>query len=216
VTVGWAPAVILPLRERVARTELDAVLAHERNTPAAESLWFMGGALNRVSSGFIRGLVVGAQVACWRRSLHNVVVARGHDPRDYSEYLLHQARAIGLAGGRLPLAGSTMGEGSLSMRISRLLEARPVVEVSRRRAALATVLCAFAITALTSCQLGRVEKATPGQPPMNELEHRQAAENMQYEVERKALVERARALTPEEAAALLAKVKENPEDRNTY
>ncbi len=221
VTVGWLhPAVILPSAwSEWPRTELDAVLAHEReHTRRRDPLVQWLAALNRCIFWFHplawwleRRLAMLAEEAC-----DNVVVARGHDPRDYSEYLLHQARAIGLAGGRLPLAGSTMGEGSLSMRISRLLEARPVVEVSRRRAALATVLCAFAITALTSCQLGRVEKAAPGQPTMNELEHRQAAENMQYEVERKALVERARALTPEEAAALLAKVKENPEDRNTY
>ncbi len=146
----------------------------------------------------------------------NAVVARGHDPQEYSEYLLHQARAIQLADARLPLAGSTMGQGSLSKRISRLLEARPTFELNRRRAAAATALCAFAITALTACQLGRVEQAAPGQPTMNELEHRQAALSKQYGDRWKEVMRRARALTPEEVQPLLAKLKANPEDQDTY
>jgi tetratricopeptide (TPR) repeat protein len=221
VTVGWLrPAVILPSTWcEWPQAELDAVLAHEReHARRRDPLVQWLAAFNRCVFWFHplawwleRRLAMLAEDAC-----DSAVVALGHDPRDYSEYLLHQARAIGLAGGRLPLAGSTMGEGSLSKRISRLLEARPVVELSRRRAAVATALCVFVITAFTACQLGRVEKAAPGQPTMNELEHRHAAVSMQYEAQRKAVVQRARALTPEEAASLLAKVKENPEDRNTY
>ncbi len=221
VTVGWLrPVVILPAAwSEWPQAEVDAVLAHEReHARRRDPLVQWLAALNRCLFWFHplawwleRRLAMLAEEAC-----DSAVVARGHDPRDYSEYLLHQARAIQLVGGRLPLAGSTMGEGSLSKRISRLLEARPVVELSRRRAAVATALCVFAITALTACQLGRVEKAAPGQPTMNELQHRQAAESMQFEAERKALVERARALTPEEAAALLAILKKNPEDRKTY
>src|SRR4029077_16816783 len=51
-------------------------------------------------------------------------IACGHDPRDYSEYLLNQARAIHRAGARVAPQGAAMGQGSLSKRIHCLLEAR--------------------------------------------------------------------------------------------
>lgn len=188
VTVGWMrPVVILPSAWRQwPEAELRAVLAHEREharqrDPLAQWL----AALNRSVFWFHplawwleRKLALLAEEAC-----DSAAVASGHDPREYSEYLLNQARAIQMAGVRLPLAGSTMGRGPLAKRIERLLEGRHGIEPSRRRAAMAAALSVAAITAFSACELGRVEKAAPGQPTMAELWHRATASQRQIQPE---------------------------------
>src|SRR4029077_20693419 len=75
-----------------------------------------------------RKLAMLAEEAC-----DAAAVASGHDPRDYSGYLLNQARAIHQAGTRVAMQGAAMGYGSLEKRIRLLLEARPIPELSRRR-----------------------------------------------------------------------------------
>ena len=79
-----------------------------------------------------------------------------------------------------------------------------------------TALCAFAITVFTACQLDHVEKPAPGQPTMNELMHRRADSNRQQQDKEKALMDRARALTPDEVQPLMAKLKEDADDPDTY
>jgi hypothetical protein len=201
------------------RAELDAVLAYEREharrrDPLAQWL----AALNRCIFWFHplawwleRKLAVLAEEAC-----DAAVVAGGHDPRDYSEYLLNQARAIHRAGARVAMHGSAMGQGSLSKRIQRLLEEECIPDLGRQRAVLATALCAFAIGVFTACQLDRVEKPAAGQPTMNELMHRNADSRRQQQDKQIALMERARALTSDGAPPLVAKLKEIPEDADTY
>ena len=221
VTVGWRrPAVVLPSSWREwPRAELDAVLAHEReHLHRRDPLVQWLAALNRCIFWFHplawwleRRLAMLAEEAC-----DAAAVACGHDPRDYSEYLLNQARAIQRAGTRVAMHGTAMGHGSLAKRIRRLLESRPTPELSRRRAILGTALCTSAIAVFTACQLDRVEKPAPGQPTMNELMHRRADSNRQQQDKEKALMGRARALTPDEAQPLLAKLKENAEDADTY
>jgi len=51
---------------------------------------------------------------------------------------------------------------------------------------------------------------------MNELMHRRANSNRQQQDKQKALIEGARVLTSEDARLLLAKLKENPQDLDTY
>src|SRR4029453_8236508 len=65
-------------------------------------------------------------------------------------------------------------------------------------------------------QVDRAEKAAAGQPTMNEMEHRRAESAAQQMNQSKAIMERAKALPPEEAQSLLAKLKQNPEDEDTY
>jgi BlaR1 peptidase M56 len=221
VTVGWRrPVVVLPSSwRRWPRAELDAVLVHERQHARRRDpliQWFA--TLNRCIFWFHplawwleRKLAALAEEACDAAAL-----ACGHDPRDYSEYLLNQARAIQQAGARIGMPGTAMGRGELSERIRRVLERQPNAPLSHRRAMFATVLCAVTITVFTACQLDRVENAAPGQPTMNELMHRAADSNRQYQDQEKALMERARTLTPDEARQLLTKLKENPQDVSAY
>jgi hypothetical protein len=77
-------------------------------------------------------------------------------------------------------------------------------------------LCVYLILVFTACQLNRAEKAAPGQPTMNELMHRRADARRQQQEKEKAMIERAQALGPDDAQLLLAKLKENPEDLDTY
>jgi len=69
---------------------------------------------------------------------------------------------------------------------------------------------------LVACRLDRVEKPAPGQPTMNEQMHRQAERSRRDQEKANALMTKARALTPDQAKALLAKLKQNPEDGETY
>ena len=104
VTVGWLrPVVILPETwQEWSHNKLDAVLTHEhahvrRRDPLVQ--WFA--LLNRAVFWFHplawwleRRLSVLAEQTC-----DDAVLARGHDPHDYSEYLLDTARSLGVAGG---------------------------------------------------------------------------------------------------------------------
>jgi len=221
VTVGWRhPSVILPAHWRTwSQAELDAVLAHEReHARRRDPLVQWIAALNRCVFWFhplawwlehcLAGL---AEEAC-----DAAAIARGHDPRDYSEYLLHQARAIKQAGSRLAFAGPTMGRGDLQQRIRRLLDACPAPAPTRARSAAAIALCTAAIVAFTGCQLGRVEKAQSGQPTMNELARKRAEKNNQFQTKDAELKQRVASLTPAGAESLLAELKQNTQDSEKY
>ncbi len=221
VTIGWRrPAVVLPSSWRSwPRPELDAVLAHEgehvrRRDPLVQWL----AALNRCIFWFHplawwleRSLATLAEEAC-----DAAAVACGHDPRDYAGYLLNQARAIQQAGARVGLQVAAMGRGALSRRIRQLLEERPTPALSRRKAMFGTALCTLAIVVFTACKLERTQKPAPGQPTMNELIHRRAESNRQHQDKARALMERARKLTREEARQLAARLRNEPEDKDTY
>jgi len=220
VTAGWLrPSIVLPLSwKEWPLDELNVALAHEReHARKRDPLVQWLAALNRCVFWFHplawwleRKLAMLAEEAC-----DAAVVANGHDPHDYSEYLLNQARAIQRAGSRVALHGSAMGRGVLQQRMLRLLDQRTVPEVSRKRAMLAVALSFPAIVVFTACQLDRVEEAAPGQPTMNELMHRRADEGRQWQAKQDAIVKRAHALTPAEAQSLAAKLKENPDDEDT-
>ena len=130
VTVGWLhPRVILPSAwQSWSAAQLDAVLTHEnehvrRRDPFVQSLAL----LNRAAFWFHplawwieRQLSVLAEEAC-----DAAVLASGHDPFEYSEYLMDLARAMQQAGARLNFAGMTMPGVSLPRRIRRILEDAP-------------------------------------------------------------------------------------------
>ena len=200
LTVGWfRPAIILPPSwSEWPGSELNAVLAHEReHARQRDPLVQWLAALNRCVFWFHplawwleRKIALLAEEAC-----DAVVVAAGHDPHDYSEYLLNQARAIQRTGTRIAPQGTAMGGSSLRYRIARLLESRPASSLSRKKSAVATALCCGAIGVFTACQLDRVEKPAPGQPTMKELMHRQADSNRQHQDKEDALMARAHSLT---------------------
>jgi hypothetical protein len=198
---------------------LEAVLRHEReHVRRRDPLVQWLAALNRCIFWFHplawwleRRLALLAEEAC-----DLAVVASGHDPHEYSEYLLNQARAIQRAGARIAIPGSAMGRGSMAQRIGRLLEPRQAPEISRRKAVMAGAMCTAAVFAFTACQLSRAERAAPGQPTMNELMHRRADTNQQKQEKYRAMTERARGLTPAEEQGLLAHLKETPQDMDSY
>jgi hypothetical protein len=217
VTVGWfRPAVILPAGWRSwPQAEWDAVLAHEkeharRRDPLAQWL----AALNRCVFWFHplawwleRRLAALAEEACDAAAL-----ARGHDPREYSAYLILQARAVEQAGARLNFSGAAIGGGSLGERIRRLLDGRPTPALTRKQAACGAVLCALAIAAFAACNLGRAQKPAAGQLSMNEMARRGAEKSMKSAAEEQALLDEARNMTPEQASAKVETLKANPRD----
>src|SRR5262249_47178373 len=143
-----------------------------------------------------RHLATLAEEAC-----DSAALARGHDPQDYSEYLLHQARAIQRAGTRLAVSGVAMTHGDLAARIQRLLDSNSSPAPSRARAAAGAALCLASVAAFAGCQLGRVERAAPGQPTMNELMHRRADKNQEMQAKQEAILARARSMTSADADA---------------
>ena len=221
ITVGWRrPVVVLPASWKDwPAAELDAVLAHEREHARRRDplvQWFA--ALNRCVFWFhpLAWWLEFRLSALAEEACDSAALARGHDPREYSQYLLHQAAAIHRAGARIALPGAAMGRGSLENRIRRLLETPLACTVGRGRTAMAHALCAAAIVAFGACRLDRAERAAPGQPTENQLMHRRAAAGLERQQHEKALVEHAHALNPADAQALLARLKQNPQDQDAY
>jgi hypothetical protein len=86
------------------------------------------------------------------------VLARGYDPRAYSECLIDMARSVTQSGVRLNIAGLAMPGSTLPRRIRRILEGGSVPQVSRTRMALVCVACAISCTAIAS---GTLDHAQP-------------------------------------------------------
>jgi len=169
VTVGFLyPIVILPERWRQwSPAQLDAVLTHERaHVRRRDSLIQWLALLNRALFWFHpvawwleRHLSALAEEAC-----DNVVLAGGHDSREYSEYLIEMARSVMRSGARLDIAGMAMPGGSLPRRIRRILEGGPVPRISSTRMAVVAVACVISCTAFASGTLDRVRQVSLAQP----------------------------------------------------
>ena len=125
VTVGFLhPTVIFPDHWRQwSHAQLDAILTHELRArqPARHPLVQWLALLNRALFWF-------HPVAWWlehhlsalaEEACDNVVLARGHDPREYSEYLIDMARSVTRSGARLNIAGMAMPGGSLRVGYGR-------------------------------------------------------------------------------------------------
>ena len=153
VTVGWLrPVVILPETWREwSPSKLDAVLTHEhahvrRRDPLVQWLALLNRAVfwfHPLAWWLERRLSVLAEQTC-----DDAVLARGHDPHDYSEYLLDTARSLG-SGGRVNLAGAFMPGTFLPQRIRRILDDTSSARVSRARRILAVAACVAASALLS-------------------------------------------------------------------
>ena len=158
VTVGlFDPRVILPEHWREwPQAQLEAVLMHEseharRRHPLIQWLALLNRALfwfHPVAWWLEYHLSTLAEEAC-----DNVVLARGYDPRAYSECLIDIARLVTRSGVRLNIAGMAMPGSSLRRRIRRILEGGPVPPVSRMRMASVCVACAISCTAIAATTL---------------------------------------------------------------
>jgi hypothetical protein len=226
VTVGWFhPVIILPENWRTwPAAELDAVLIHEREharrrDPLVQWLALLNRAFfwfHPVAWWLERKLAELAEETC-----DAAVLRAGHDPKDYSEYLIDMASAVRRAGSRLPVWGTAMVGGGLDSRIQGILDWAPMASLPRSRAMLATALCAVGLATFGACTLGRVEKLSveklnPGQVSMNDMSKRENAERMKKSAKMQALAAEAGSFTPDQVAAKLASVKMNPQDEDTH
>jgi bla regulator protein BlaR1 len=168
VTVGLLrPRIILPEASREwPQAQLDAVLAHENeHIRRRDPLFQWIGLLNRAIFWFhplawwlerkLSGL---AEEAC-----DTAVLAQGHDPRDYSGYLLDLARAVNGAGLRVGMAMPGIG---LSHRIRQILSGVPVPRISRRRTACTIAVCAVVAAIFAA---GTLVRAQSPQGPVFEV-----------------------------------------------
>jgi hypothetical protein len=154
ITLGWLhPVVILPKNwQEWPRQQLDAVLTHEREhvrrrDPLIQWLALVNRALfwfHPLSWWLERKLSVLAEEAC-----DAVVLARGHTPQDYSEYLLDIARSVSRSGSRLGIVGMAMPGSLLRQRI-RQLNSGGALPISRTRIVVAVAACATSSALLAS------------------------------------------------------------------
>jgi hypothetical protein len=162
LTVGFLhPRVILPAHwEQWPKGQLDAVLMHEseharNHHPLIQWLALLNRALfwfHPLAWWLERHLSTLAEEAC-----DSVVLARGYDPRTYSEYLIDVARSIRQSGVRLNIAGLAMPGSSLGRRIQRILDSGSVPRISRQRIALASIVCAISCTTIAAGTLDHAQ-----------------------------------------------------------
>jgi hypothetical protein len=174
LTVGLLhPVVILPKnRQEWPPQQLDAVLTHERahvrrRDPLIQWLALVNRALfwfHPLSWWLERKLSVLAEEAC-----DAVVLARGHTPQEYSEYLLDIARSVSRSGSRLDIVGMAMPGGLLRQRIRQILNPRGALPLSRTRIAVAVAACATSSALLASGTLDHARAHV--QPGINGLVH---------------------------------------------
>jgi len=164
VTVGFLhPRIILPKSARDwPQAQLDAVLAHEgehvrRRDPLFQWLALLNRALfwfHPLAWGLERKLSGLAEEAC-----DAAVIARGYDPREYSEYLLDLAKSVQGAGARIEAVGMAMPGIGLRHRIQQMLSGVPVPRISRPRMACTIAVCAAAAAILAAGTLVHAQSA---------------------------------------------------------
>jgi beta-lactamase regulating signal transducer with metallopeptidase domain len=155
ITVGWLrPVVILPKNwQEWPPQQLDAVLTHEREhvrrrDPLIQRLALVNRALfwfHPLSWWLERKLSVLAEEAC-----DAAVLAHGHAPQDYSEYLLDIARSVSRSGSRLGIVGMAMPGSLLRQRIRQILSSCGAPPISRTRIVVAVAVCATSSAVLAS------------------------------------------------------------------
>jgi uncharacterized protein (TIGR03435 family) len=146
ITVGWfKPILILPGEwQQWSRSQLDVVLTHEHEHARRRDPLFQWLALlNRAVFWFHplawwleRRLSILAEEAC-----DAAVLAAGHSPQDYSEYLLQMARTVSRAHGRVQMVGMAMPGTGLSHRMRLIIQALPSTRPSRTRLACTVAFC---------------------------------------------------------------------------
>ena len=165
VTVGFLhPKLILPAQwKQWPRAQLDAVLMHEgeharRRHPLIQWVALLNRALfwfHPLAWWLEFHLSTLAEEAC-----DSVVLAQGHDPRAYSEYLIDIACSVKKSGMRLNIAGLAMPGSSLARRIQRILDSESVPRISRSRMALVSLAGVISCTAIAATTLDRAQSSS--------------------------------------------------------
>ncbi len=161
VTVGLLRArVILPeCAKEWPQVQLDAVLTHEGAHVRRRDPLFQWLALfNRAVFWFYplawwleRRMSVLAEEAC-----DAAVLERGHDPRDYSEYLLDFARAVQRAGTRVNMVAVAMPGSYLPQRVRKIIDGVRAPRISPMRMACTAVACAIPAALFASGRLDHI------------------------------------------------------------
>lgn len=169
ITVGWLrPAVILPEGWRAwPQSQLHAVLAHEgehvrRRDPLVQWLALLNRAVfwfHPLAWWLERRLSALAEEAC-----DAAVLERGHDPYEYSAYLLELARSVGRSGMRVSVAGMAMPGSSLPRRIRQILSRGPAPRLTRARALCLAIACVMVSALFAAATVDR-QPSVP-QPPL--------------------------------------------------
>jgi beta-lactamase regulating signal transducer with metallopeptidase domain len=160
VTVGCLkPTVILPeCWGKWPQAQLDAVLTHEReHARRRDPLVQWLALLNRAVFWFhpLAWWLECKLSALAEEACDAAVLARGHDPFDYSGYLLEIARSILQTGVRVRVLGMAMPGSFLPQRIRRILQGRPAPPISRFRMASLAVVCAMVSAVFTAAAVDR-------------------------------------------------------------
>jgi hypothetical protein len=167
ITVGWLrPAVILPESSRQwTGGRIEAAMAHEaeharHRDPLVQWLALLNRAVfwfHPLAWWLERHLAALAEEAC-----DDAVLARGHDPRQYSEFLLDLANSVMRSGQRVNALGMTMPGHFLARRIPYILaQARPArISTLRIACAGAICLCASGLFAAVTLEPKPVPSAT--------------------------------------------------------
>lgn len=167
VTVGWLnPAVILPERwQQWPQAQLNAVLSHEgeharRRDPLVQWVALLNRAIfwfHPLAWWLERRLSALAEEAC-----DAAVLARGHDPLQYSEYLLEMARVVRRTGARVDVMGMAMPGTSLPQRIRRIVEDGLPQGISRARTVCVAMACAVVSTVFVAGAVGYTQARSEG------------------------------------------------------
>jgi beta-lactamase regulating signal transducer with metallopeptidase domain len=163
ITVGWfRPVAILPEHSQAwTPAQLDAVLTHEheharRRDPLVQWLALLNRAIfwfHPLAWWLERRLATLAENTC-----DAAVLARGHDARDYAEYLVDIARAVTRAGSRVKVVGTAMPGPHLAWRIQQILNRVPEPRTSRTRLAWMVAAC---VVSSVVCAAATLEPASP-------------------------------------------------------
>jgi bla regulator protein blaR1 len=150
ITVGWLdPVLILPEGwHQWTSAKLDAVLTHEgeharRRDPLVQWLALLNRAIlwfHPLAWWLERRLATLSEEAC-----DAAVLAAGHSPRDYSQYLLDLARSVAHEGRRIRAVGMAMPGSGLTQRLHQIFDGLPAAPISRAR-----IVCTVAFSAMSS------------------------------------------------------------------
>ena len=163
ITVGWfRPSLILPDGwDRWPAAKLAAVLTHEaaharRHDPLVQWLALFNRAVfwfHPLSWWLERRLSTLSEEAC-----DAAVLAAGHSPQDYSEYLLDMARSVSAGGRRVRLVGMAMPGSGLPWRMQQISRGLPSARMSRTRVAITVACCAISAVV---CSSGTLAERAP-------------------------------------------------------
>jgi uncharacterized protein (TIGR03435 family) len=169
VTVGLLhPRIILPASAAEwSQAQLDAVLTHERAHARRRDPLFQWLALfNRAVFWFHplawwleRKLSALAEEAC-----DAAVLDHGHDPREYSRYLLELARAVQRAGTRVNVVAMAMPGSYLPQRVKKIIDGIRAPRISPLRMASATLACAIPAALFAAGTLEHIPRTLPLRP----------------------------------------------------